>query len=533
MEATTSDPAPMSGRRGITGGIRLGLWGSLIVLLLLLGPAASAAPGTKAATFDHAGRYITDSQGRVVTLRGFNMVNKLAATGYAPDGVGFGADDARFLARNGFNVVRLGIIWKALEPQPGVYDDAYLRRIVRTYRVLRRQDIAVLLDFHQDMYNERFQGEGAPDWAVVGPAATEDPSPQAGFPYNYIAQDAVNHAFDAFWANTEVPGTGRGVQDFFAAAWAHVAEEFRGKPGIVGYNLLNEPWMGTPLQECALAGGGTAPDACGIPEFEATTLTDFHRRVTRAIREVDERTMVYQAPILTFDFGGETGVRRIDRRGGFGFNAYCGQLDPAVAALLPFLKDRPCSYTADLSFDHALAESRRTGDALFLTEFGATDDVSAYADYLDRANALSISWTHWAYCGCGDPTTSANSTGSADAQALVIDPAQPPRGSNVKADKLRTLAQPYARLVSGTPGKSAFDSDSRRFRFSYRTKQAGGDERFDAGSITEVVAPEVQYPKGYRAWAKGAEIVSEPGAPVLELAQRGGAKRVEVSLRPG
>lgn len=531
MKGTTIKPdrTPTHGR--LANPVRFGLWA--LLLSLLLAPQALASDKAKIDTFDHAGRFITDSQDRVVTLHGFNMVNKLANTGYAPDGVGFGKDDARFLARNGFNVVRLGIIWKALEPQPGVYDDAYLGQIVRTYRILQKQGIAVLLDFHQDLYNERFQGEGAPDWAVVGEAATEDPSPQFGFPYNYVAQDAVNHAFDAFWANTEVPGTGRGVQDFFASAWVHVAEEFRGKPGIVGYNLLNEPWMGSALKQCALAGGGTSPDACGIPEFEATTLTDFHRRVTDAIRKVDKRTMVYQAPILTFDFGGVTGVGKIDRRAGFGFNAYCGQVDPAIGTLLPYLKDQPCSFSADLSFDHALDESRRNGDALFLTEFGATDVVADFADYRDRANALSISWTHWAYCGCGDPTTGANSTGSADAQAIVLDPAQPPRGSNVKEPILAALAQPYARLVSGTPGKSAFNPKSRRFRFSYKTKQADGKGRFDSGSITEVVAPKVQYPKGYRVRAKGAEIVSDPGAPVLELAQRGSAKKVKVDIRPG
>ena len=264
----------------------------------------------------------------------------------------------------------------------------------------------MLLDFHQDMYNERFQGEGAPDWAIVGQAATENPSPQLGFPINYVAQNAVNHAYDAFWANTQVPGTGRGVQDFYAAAWAHVAKRFRGKPGVVGYNLFNEPWMGTPLQQCALAGGGTTPDACGIPQFEATTLTDFHRRVTRAIRRVDKRTMVFPAPILTFDFGGVTGVGKVDKRAGFAFNAYCGQIDPAIAALLPFLKGQPCSFSANLSFTHALDESRRNGDALFMTEFGATDELANFTDYLNGANALGISWTYWAYCGCGDPTTS-------------------------------------------------------------------------------------------------------------------------------
>ena len=191
-----------------------------VVAVLSVTGAFTAASAGAAEPYGHAGRWITDAQGRVVTFHGFNMVNKIRASGYLPDAIGFGADDARFLAANGFNVVRLGIIWKGLEPQPGVYDEAYLNRIMRTYKLLHTYGISVLLDFHQDMYNERFQGEGAPDWAIVGPAATENPSPQAGFPFNYVLQDAVNHAYDAFWANTQVPGTGRGVQDLYAAAWA-------------------------------------------------------------------------------------------------------------------------------------------------------------------------------------------------------------------------------------------------------------------------------------------------------------------------
>ena len=490
---------------------------------------AKAKPASSAGTYGHAGRFITDSRGRVVTFHGFDMVNKLAASGYAPDGTGFGKDDARFLAQNGFNVIRLGIIWKALEPQPGVYDDAYLNRILSTYRLLHKQGIAVLLDFHQDMYNERFQGEGAPDWAIVGQAATENPSPQLGFPFNYVAQNAVNHAYDAFWANMQVPGTGRGVQDFYAAAWAHVAKRFRGKPGVVGYNLFNEPWMGTALQQCALAGGGTTPDACGIPQFEATTLTDFHRRVTSAIRRVDKRTMVFPAPILTFDFGGVTGVGRVDKRAGFAFNAYCGQVNPAIAALLPFLKGQPCSFSANLSFTHALDESRRNGDALFMTEFGATDEFANFTDYLNGANALGISWTYWAYCGCGDPTT----TGAGDTQALVLDPRQPPAGANVKTEKLVLLAQPYARVVSGTPREWAFDDATHQVRFVYTTKPAGQGKRFGPGSITTLSMPEVEYPSGYGVSVRGARVVSRPRSSVLRLAQCGNARRVRVEIGPG
>jgi endoglycosylceramidase len=386
----------------------------------------------------------------------------------------------------------------------------------------------VLLDFHQDMYNERFQGEGAPDWAIVGQAATENPSPQLGFPINYVAQNAVNHAYDAFWANTQVPGTGRGVQDLYAAAWAHVAKRFRGKPGIVGYNLFNEPWMGTALQQCALSGGGTAPDACGIPQFEASTLTDFYRRVTRAIRKVDKRTMVFPAPILTFDFGGVTGVGKVDKRAGFAFNAYCGQVDPAIGALLPFLKDKPCSFSASLSFTHALEESRRNGDALFMTEFGSTDELANFTDYLNGANGLGISWTYWAYCFCGDPTTSGGA-----AQALVLDPSQPPTGANVKTEKLAALAQPYATSVSGTPRSWGIDPSTRRFSLVYRTKPAGKGRRFEPDSITKLSLPAIQYPTGYRVQVRGARVLSKPRARVLRLAQCGHRKTVKVEVSAG
>ena len=75
----------------------------------------------------HAGRWITDAHGRVVIVHGINMVYKLPP--YSPAAVGFGDDDAVFLARSGFNVVRVGVIWKAVEPRPAAYDDGYLSAI--------------------------------------------------------------------------------------------------------------------------------------------------------------------------------------------------------------------------------------------------------------------------------------------------------------------------------------------------------------------------------------------------------------------
>src|SRR5436190_8077349 len=230
--------------------MRIGV-AAAIAFVLMAGTAA-AAPDLP---FGQGGGYITDADGRVFITHGVNMVYKVAP--YEASAAGFGEDDARFLAREGFNSVRLGVIYKAVEPQPGVYDDAYIDEVAQTAALLAKHGIAPLVDFHQDMYNERYQGEGWPDWAVIDDGAPNQPL--AGFPNNYLVNPALNRAFDNFWANTAGPG-GVGLGDRYAQAWKHVAARFAGQDGILGYDLLNEPWPGTGWQQCANTSGCPAFD---------------------------------------------------------------------------------------------------------------------------------------------------------------------------------------------------------------------------------------------------------------------------------
>ena len=94
----------------------------LIVFVVLLSavaptPVRAAELGRRlerrALVSGHRGRWLVDAYGRVVILHGVNMVVKLPP--YDPAVLGFGDDDAAFLASEGFNTVRLGIIYKALE----------------------------------------------------------------------------------------------------------------------------------------------------------------------------------------------------------------------------------------------------------------------------------------------------------------------------------------------------------------------------------------------------------------------------------
>src|SRR2546423_10120586 len=91
-----------------------------VLAIAVLAPFADAKTGARW-PLTHAGRWITAARGRVVVMHGTNMVYKIPP--YYPGAIAFGDDDAAFLSRMGFNVVRVGVIWKALEPQPGVYDD--------------------------------------------------------------------------------------------------------------------------------------------------------------------------------------------------------------------------------------------------------------------------------------------------------------------------------------------------------------------------------------------------------------------------
>jgi endoglycosylceramidase len=472
--------------------------------------AAASAAGTSAvvlpaAPIGHAGRWITDADGRVLVAAGVNMVNKL--TPYTPAADGFDDADGAFLAANGLSAVRVGIIWKALEPSPGVFNDAYLASIESTVNMLGSHGIVSLLDFHQDMYNEKFQGEGVPDWAVdqSGPVF-----PLLGFSANYFLLPALMTAYDNFWANATVDG--EGLQDWYAGAWQHVAAYFNGNPHILGYDLYNEPDPGSSIYSCLLS-----TDGC--PSFDAT-LTSFYTKVDKAIRRVNTTALLFGEPTLLFDIGnpsslGSTG----DANSGFSFHMYCPFA--SVSASLDFAC--PSSDTATLS--NAETVSSRTSDALLMTEFGATSDAGILGEDVAAAASAKVGWMMWAMCYCGDPTTSSSSEG------LVNNLAQAPSGSNVNAGMLDALAVPHPDLVSGTPGSYAFDTSTRVFTLTYSTERADGTRAFAAGSPTSISVPAVQYAGGYRAAVTGGRVVSAGG--VLQVASCPGAASVTVTVSPG
>jgi endoglycosylceramidase len=437
-------------------------------------------------------------------LHGLNMVYKRPP--YAPSAAGFGADDAAFLSRNGFNVVRLGVIYAAVEPSPGVYDDAYLSGIAATVRALDARGIYTLLDFHQDQYNERFHGEGFPSWAVQDDGLPN--TPDFGFPGNYTQQAAVQHAFDHFWADSPAPD-GVGLQEHYAAAWRHVAALFAGDSRVLGYDLFNEPWPGTVWQGCLTA--------AGCPAFDAQ-LGALERKAMVAIRAADPSHLVWYEPNVEFNIGRPTKLPRLgDSRAGMSFHDYCA--GTAAAA---------CRAGEVTTMSNAVERSRATGDAVLLSEFGSVPNAAVLRRVASEADASLMPWIDWAYCGCDDPTGAVPPSN----EAVVLDPKQPPRGANVRGSTLGALERPYPQAVAGTAKRFGFSTGSGVFTLRYSTRRVAGHATFKPGSCTEVFVPALQYRHGYRVHVSGARVISRRGSGLLELASLRGAKAVRLTVIP-
>jgi endoglycosylceramidase len=483
---------------------------ALLLVPALPGQAGAAdatgpAVGTGLATsgLGQAGRWVVDGAGRVVVLHGLNQVYKIAP--YEPAADGFGEDDAAFLAANGFDAMRVGVIWGAVEPQPGVYDDAYLDSIADTVRTLAAHGIVSLLDFHQDLYNEKFQGEGAPAWAVQDGGL---PNPALGFPWNYFGNPAEMRSWDSFWQNAKA-SDGVGLQDHYAHMWAHVAARFAGDPAVAGYEIMNEPWPGSLGALCIVP-------LVGCPLFDSTSLSSFYQRVDAAIRTADSTHTVYFEPNTLFTQADVTYVRPpADPRAGFAYHDYCSTEEVLSDSALCLPQDELTVSTANrYAQSHAIPP--------LITEFGATTDLGNIAEMTGLADKYRTGWLEWAYTG-NDKTSS-----SPDGQALVLDPSRPPSGDNVLTDKLKVLAVPYPQAVAGTPSSWSFQGGV--FRLGYSTARADGQGSFGAGAQTEIAVPAVQFPTGYTVAVTGASVTSAPGAPILRLAALPGATSVQVTV---
>jgi len=449
------------------------------------------------------GSFLTNGDGQVVMLHGLNEVYKIAPG--EPSASGFSDDDAAFLAANGFNAVRVGVIWSDLEPEPGVFNSAYLASIESTVQTLGNHGIYSIIDFHQDAYSTAFGGEGAPAWATETNGATNVSLP---FPYNEFFDPAEQQAWDSFWSNADAPNS-IGLEDNYSQMLEYVASAFNGNSNVAGFELMNEPSPGSSTFLSTLLGGSF---------FDSQQLTPFYDQGSDAIRAVDPSTPIFFEPNVLSNAGLPTDLGHVDATNTvLSFHDYC-EFDLGSLGCIP-------GVSAVVGNAEAYAEAQ--GIPAFMTEFGATSDQTAIAAPMQGADGNLIGWTEWSYSSQGDITTSASPPSS---ESLVFNPELPPTGTNVNTANLDTLAEPYPQVISGTPTSFSFENGT--FDFSYSTEEADGLGSFAAGSHTTISVPTVEFPNGYDVSVTGGTVASAPDAPELVIASDNGASTVTVVVTP-
>src|SRR5439155_8209911 len=128
-------PVRISGRGRASGsGVRRLALVLSVLMLLLVASDAAARPRPPSNHLSVRGDRIEDGNGRTVLLRGVN-VNQLgdyfAANPAVPPTLPFSRTDLERIAALGLNSVRLLVHRSLLEPEPGVYSEAYLAQIAR------------------------------------------------------------------------------------------------------------------------------------------------------------------------------------------------------------------------------------------------------------------------------------------------------------------------------------------------------------------------------------------------------------------
>ncbi|MDR1629024.1 MAG: cellulase family glycosylhydrolase [Oscillospiraceae bacterium] len=192
-----------------------------------------------------SGNSFMDEAGRERIFNGINVCDKGSFNGKGRDFV-HAWEPERFVRfqQAGMNVIRLGVTWEAIEPLPGLYNEAYLDALTGILDGCAEYGIYAYIDMHQDLYAGFGDGpgDGAPEWACLT-GKHHYKKPRFIWGESYLLSKAVHTAFDNFWNNQTI--NGKGLQDYYRNMWRHVTARLKDHPALLGFDLMNEPFIGS------------------------------------------------------------------------------------------------------------------------------------------------------------------------------------------------------------------------------------------------------------------------------------------------
>ena len=289
--------------------------------------------------FNKDGRWFRDSLGRYVLFRGVNFASRSKLPPYLPIApldvrnidqldlkkeIELVKPELDLLKHLGFNIVRLLISWKAIEPKPNPNLEEllpegkhYLSMVKEIIDELYKRDLYVFLDFHQDIAHEIYGGDGFPDWAIGIDKKNKKPKPanlrDRKWQVAYMINKLVRNTLRSFWENS-LTNTEAGLENypvrthlektigqtvkFFIDSGNDVNKE-KGHPAILGIEPFNEP------------------NSVGLKDFESNQLFKYYLNVESEIRKYDDKIFLFIEPGVDWTYADREGDAPKSAKGPF------------------------------------------------------------------------------------------------------------------------------------------------------------------------------------------------------------------------
>jgi endoglycosylceramidase len=342
-------------------------------------------------------------------------------------------------------------MWSGVEPEMGIFNETYIEVISNIIDDLVAHGIHPLIDVHQDVISSYFcLYDGAPTWLIDLSTTSEkefpwplkwdgtNPCPSdRGWGANYLAE-ATGAAFQDLYDNVN------GMRDHFGKFWSKVASSFKDKE-ILGYEIINEPWVGNPYKKPSLLLPGIAG---------ADNLQPFYDIISMNIRSEDTNNLIFYEPVTwgmifngTVSGSGFThvpGGAEYANKSVFSFHYYCWWFSDTGE----HVKQTCDRMFGPKIFAQVQEDVRILGGSAMMTEWGLGCDptygiTEECNPIMDLADEYLTSWIDWWWTG-----------------PLMNQ-------WNAQPEAIAIYSRTFAQSVAGIPTLMKYQAETHHFRLCY------------------------------------------------------------------
>ena len=155
-----------------------------------------------------------------------------------------------------------------------------------------------------------------------------------------------------------------GMNDKFVNMWKNVVAFFKGEPNVLGYDLINEPSGANGWKNIfSMLGPGVNNNRFLLP---------FYKKLVRAIREIDQDSLVLFEPSVADYIGGfyDTPSQEFNNKNILSYHTYCpfknSHAEPTSAV--------KCNLIDGIYMQERYANIRRLKIGGMMTEFGSVPE---------------------------------------------------------------------------------------------------------------------------------------------------------------